>query len=117
MSKGWLLASAQSSRVPQNRYVWNNQERALAELKQHYQKLSSERELDEEKIVLVGFSMGGETALRAALLQTIPAKAFILLGPGGPTIDAPEEFLPLIEGAKGLGLRADAGRYRQRHPT
>lgn len=105
-SKGWLLASAQSSQiVSPNRYVWNNQDRALAELGQHYQRVKSEHNLDEEKIVLVGFSMGGETALRAALLQTTPAKAFILLGPGGPTIDAPEEFVPLIEGAKGLGLR------------
>src|SRR5690348_4945115 len=49
--------------------------------------------------------MGGETALRAALLGTIPVRGFILLGPGGPTIDTPDAWLPLLDAAASRGLR------------
>ena len=36
--------------------------------------------------------LGGETALRAALSGMVPVRGFILLGPGGPTIDTPEAW-------------------------
>jgi dienelactone hydrolase len=78
-------------------YIWDDQEIALREVSQHYASTKERYSLDEENVVLAGFSMGGETALRAALTGTVPARGFILLGPGGPTIDNPSEWLPLLE--------------------
>jgi len=104
--QGWLLAAAQSSQAGMtDAYIWDNQETALREIAAHYSTLRDGHNIDPGKVVIGGFSMGGETALRAALLGTIPVRGFILLGPGGPTIDAAKEWLPLIESANGRNLR------------
>jgi predicted esterase len=106
VEQGWLLAAAQSSQAGMTGfYIWDDQEIALRELAVHYATLRDGQSIDLERVVIAGFSMGGETALRAALLGTIPARGFILLGPGGPTIDTPDEWLPLMAGAKERGLR------------
>lgn len=105
-AQGWLVASLQSSQVTAYRsYVWDDQETALPEVEEHYKELIKEYRVDKRDVVIVGFSMGGETALRASLNGTVPARGFILLGPGGPTIDAPEGLVTLIKEANGRGLR------------
>jgi predicted esterase len=106
VAQGWLLAAAQSSQAGMtDAYIWDNQEIALREIATHYGTLRDGHHIDPSKVVIGGFSMGGETALRASLLGTIPVRGFILLGPGGPTIDAAAEWLPLIESATGHNLR------------
>jgi predicted esterase len=117
VAAGWLLAVPQSSQVMgMDAFVWNDQDIARRELTEHYATLAARYTLDPAQTILAGFSMGGETALRAALDGTIPVRGFILLGPGGPTIDTPDAWLPLITGAAERGLRgyvllgeADAG--------
>ena len=105
-AQGLLVASLQSSQViSYGAYVWNDQETALPEVEEHYREIKRQYRVDESDVVIAGFSMGGETALRAALNGSIPARGFILLGPGGPTIDAPEGWLPLIKQASGRGQR------------
>jgi dienelactone hydrolase len=104
--EGWLVAALQSSQAnAAEAYVWDDQELALREIAQHYAELRDRHELDVRQIVIAGFSMGGETALRAALGGFVPASGFVLLGPGGPTIDIAEDWLPLIAHARGSGLR------------
>ena len=106
VAQGWLLAAAQSSQAGMtDAYIWDNQEIALREIAGHYSTLRDGHDIDPSRVVIGGFSMGGETALRAALLGTIPVRGFILLGPGGPTIDAAKEWLPLISSAEGRSLR------------
>jgi dienelactone hydrolase len=105
-SEGRLLAAPQSSQITgYEAFVWDDQEKALLELAAHYSALSAEYAVDEKRVVVAGFSMGGDTALRAALQGTVPAKGFVLLGPGGPTIDHPQAALPLIQAAKSRELR------------
>src|SRR4051794_7098616 len=97
VENGWYLAALESSQLAgMNAHIWDDQEIALRELTEQYAVLSAEQPIDAERVVLAGFSMGGETALRAALLGTIPLRGFVLLGPGGPTVDAPDEWIPLI---------------------
>ncbi len=106
LEMGWALAAVQSSQMAgPTTFIWDNRETALRELGAHYAALVSEYSIDPKRVVLAGFSMGGETALRAALTGTVPVKGFVLLGPGGPGIDAPEEWAPLIEKAKDRGMR------------
>jgi dienelactone hydrolase len=105
VDRGWLLAALQSSQIAgQNQFVWDDQAVALREAADHYAALQAQYTLDPARTLVAGFSMGGETALRLALSRTIPVRGFILLGPGGPTIDTPNAWLPLItqHGADGL---------------
>jgi dienelactone hydrolase len=105
VARGWLLAALQSSQIAgQDQFVWDDQETALRETADHYAALQAQYRLDPARTLVAGFSMGGETALRVALSGTIPVPGFILLGPGGPAIDTPDAWLPLItqHGAGGL---------------
>jgi predicted esterase len=103
---GWLLAALQSSQAEMtDMYVWDDQDTALREVAQHDAALREEYAIDPERVVVAGFSMGGETALRAVLGGTLPVRRFVLLGPGGPTIGSSETWLPLIEQAAARGVR------------
>jgi predicted esterase len=106
VEEGWLLAAVQSSQAGwSDAYIWDDQETALRELAEQYAVLSTQYAVDPGRALLAGFSMGGETALRAALGGTIPVRGFLLLGPGGPTIDTPDAWLPLIAQGAARGLR------------
>ncbi|MFL5735245.1 MAG: alpha/beta hydrolase [Chloroflexia bacterium] len=105
-SQGWLLAAIQSSQIMATRtYMWDDQETALRDIAQQYAELRNRHAIDPDRVILAGFSLGGETALRAALTGTVPVRGFLILGPGGPTIDTPDEWLPLIKEAAPRGLR------------
>jgi dienelactone hydrolase len=103
---GWLLAAIESSQIVQSDgYVWDDTDVALREIREQYGAFAADHELDGDHLVIAGFSMGGHTALRAALSGTIPARAFILLGPGGPdpAADDPGYWLPLIRERRDSG--------------
>jgi predicted esterase len=108
VDEGWLLAAAGSSQIVQSDgYVWDDTEVALREIRQQYAALAADHELSAEHLVIAGFSMGGYTALRVALDGTIPARGFILLGPGGPDPGQPDDldsWLPLIQELRGRGV-------------
>jgi predicted esterase len=95
---GWLVAALQSSQVTgYQAYMWNNQTIAQQEVEAHYAALAAIYPIDPTRVILAGFSMGGETALRLALLRAVPARGFILVAPGGPTIAQPDAWHKLAE--------------------
>ncbi len=103
---GWLLAALQSSQAGMSdAYIWDDQDTARREIAEHYTALCQQYAVDVDRVVVAGFSMGGETALRMVLSGVVPARGFVLLGPGGPTIDTPEAWLPLIGQGAARGLR------------
>jgi predicted esterase len=103
---GWLLVAPQSAQAESSDgYIWNDQPIALRQLVDQFTGLRQEYTIDEKRVIGAGFSMGGETVLRLALTGPVPMKGFLLLAPGGPTIDDAEEWLPEIRQAKGRGLR------------
>lgn len=105
-SKGWLLALPRSSQAMWvDAYAWLEVESASQEVFEHYEKLTMQYSIDEENIILAGSSMGGEVALSMALDGKIPARGFILVGPGGPFMDSLENWSPLIDAAQGRDLR------------
>ena len=105
-NNGWLAALPQSSEVMwSGAYFWNEHASSADEVAALYAQLPEQYNLDLQRTVLAGFSMGAEVALWMALSGRIPAKGFILLGPGGPFMDDIEEWEPLIEQANGRGLR------------
>jgi predicted esterase len=104
--EGWLTVAIQSSQAEMSSaFSWNDQELALREVAQHYAELRAHYDVDERRVVIAGFSMGGAIALRAILEGVIPATGFILLGPGGPPMDLAENWLPDITAAQPRGLR------------
>jgi predicted esterase len=97
--EGWVIAALQSSQsLTSNAAVWDDQEIAQREVEEGYNAALEAHTVNAERVILAGFSMGGETALRAALVGTVPAMGFLLMGPGGPAINdsKPEVWLPLI---------------------
>ncbi|HEX8229296.1 MAG TPA: hypothetical protein VF826_08285 [Chloroflexia bacterium] len=103
---GWLVASIQSSQITSyNMYIWDDQETAIPDVASQFARLREQYDLDTNRLILAGFSYGGETALRAALTSTVPSTGFVLLGPGGNSFFRPEEWRPMIEQASDKGLR------------
>ena len=94
---GFVVAVPQSSQAMwKDSYVWNDLEIAKDEVARDYARLTQKYSLDPQRVVLAGHSMGGEAAIWLALTGAIPARGFIAFGPGGPYMDTPLEWLPVI---------------------
>jgi predicted esterase len=106
VSKGWLLALSQSSQVGRsNGYVWNDRDWAVREIREHFATLCEKHAVDPGQVVVAGFSRGGELAIWLALSGTIEARGFIAVGPGGPYMNEPDKWVPLIEASQARRLR------------
>jgi predicted esterase len=106
VSKGWLLALPQSSQVRgPDAYVWNDRDWAVREIQEHYAALCEQYAVDPERVVVAGFSLGGELAIWLVMSGTIEARGFIAVGPGGPYMNEPDKWVPLIAASQGSGLR------------
>ena len=100
---GWLTALPQSSQVFSSEgYVWDDFEWGARELKAHYQELSTKHPVDSARVIVGGFSKGGEMAIWLALKEVIPLAGFIAVNPGGPLIQEPDDWKPLLEGCNNL---------------
>jgi acetyl esterase/lipase len=77
----------------------------VREIQEHYDALCRQHAVDPDRVVVAGFSMGGELAIWLALSGTIEARGFIAVGPGGPYMNEPDRWVPLIEASQGRGLR------------
>ncbi len=110
LEKGWLLALPQSSQAWGAGFIWDDQEWTDDELCGHFTSLAGQYLLDPARIVLGGFSMGGETAARLALTHKIPARGFIAVAPGGPLISDPGRWSAILDATDthGNGIRGYA---------
>jgi predicted esterase len=106
VAEGWLLGLPQSSQVGgTDAYVWNDRDWAAREIQEQYAALCQTYPVDLERVVVAGFSLGAETAVWLALTAAIKARGFIAVGPGGPTSNQPEKWVPLIQASRGDSLR------------
>jgi predicted esterase len=103
---GWRLALPQSSQiVGHDSFVWDERDTREQELRDNWTSLSQQYAIDEQRTVIGGFSMGGETAIVTALTGVVPLRGFIAVAPGGPLTGQPEAWKPLIEAVQGRGVR------------
>jgi predicted esterase len=66
----------------------------------HYARLREQYAVDPNRVLVAGFSMGGELAIWLALTAAIQVRGFIAVGPGGPYIQEPDNWAPLIEAGR-----------------
>ena len=105
-TEGWLVAVPQSSQAMwKGAFTWDDREKSSREIQHHYQSLLGQYAINQEQVILAGHSMGAEIAAWMVLKAAIPASGFIAFGPGGPNMDALENWEPIIEKASGSGLR------------
>lgn len=103
VDQGWLTALLQSSQINMpDRYVWNDLKLGAQEIEAHYQELSKNQQIDPARIVVGGFSKGGEMAIWLALKEIFPLTGFIAVNPGGPFIQDIEQWKPMLEECKTL---------------
>ena len=102
----WLVALPQSSQLGgPGQYVWPDLDLAGDELAAHYAGIHQHYLVDPDRVVLAGFSRGGEAAIWLALTGRLPARGFLAVVPGGPLTRDPAQWLPAIEAAEGRDLR------------
>jgi len=93
--EGWIVAVPQSSwGMWTGAYGWTTYELTRQENLRHYDNLTEQYSLDDDRLLLGGFSMGGGYALEMILNGELPVRGFILLGPAGGIIDEVDEMAP-----------------------
>ncbi len=105
--EGWLVAAPRSSHTlwAGGGNMWFDHQESAVEIITQIEHLAENYWVDGEGMLLGGFSMGAEVALWMALKGLLPAHGFILLAPGGPLMDDPDQWLPLIQTAADRELR------------
>ncbi|WP_207655719.1 alpha/beta hydrolase [Vallitalea okinawensis] len=105
-----MLALPQSSQIEfSDAYNWEDIAKGADELKNHYDKLLKEYNVDSESIILGGFSAGARVSLNTVLNDLIQVKGLIFVGPWLPEIDEWENLLELlrIKGIKSYVICGD----------
>jgi len=105
-ASGWLVITPQSSQgMWTGSYMWADTPTTTKEIMHHFQSVSNQYSIDDRQLILGGFSMGAEMALMMALKGDLPARGFILLGPGGPLMADVREWQPVIDRSRAKDLR------------
>jgi hypothetical protein len=101
---GWGLALPQSSQmVGPDTHVWDDRDKALAEIELLTQDLRRKSSFDLERVITGGYVTGGNLAIRTALNATLGTAGFIALSPFIPDLEA--TFLPLLRQRDPASLR------------
>lgn len=93
VNKNYILAVPQSSQIEfYEAYVWDDIELGVKELKVHYINLISNYNVDNNKIILGGFSAGARVILEAVKNEIIQPKGIVLMAPWLPEIKDEKEL-------------------------
>ena len=85
---GWILAMPQSSQPSSPvSFVWDDREKAMNEVSDHFNSLIEKYPVDINRIVIAGFSQGAARAIELVMSKQIKAKGFIAVVPGTVDID------------------------------
>lgn len=105
-SKGWILALPQSNQAAyKGAYVWNDPDKAFANVQAHFARLQQQIAFDSRRVVLAAYSLGGFIATQMALEGTLDVCGFLAIAPVIPFQDEPEKLAALLEPARKRGLR------------
>jgi dienelactone hydrolase len=104
--EGYLLAFPSSSQPGfwKGGFIWDNRDIAKQEVSEHFASVCDQHEVDLERVVITGHSMGGQLAIWLALSRTIKVRGFIAVGPYLPDEEI-DTWTELIEAAKASDMR------------
>jgi pimeloyl-ACP methyl ester carboxylesterase len=106
VAQDWAVALAQSSQAMyRGAFVWDDLERARADVLAHFERLPGQLAYDANRVVLAGHSLGGLVAIRLALQGEVKVRGFVANGPATPFLEAPDELEALLGPARERGLR------------
>ena len=98
--KGWLVLSPQSTQpLYSGSYSWIDPEQALADLDDYIAQTSKNHPIDQQRVVIAGFSQGSGMAIYAALSRRIKARGFLAIGTYWAD---PNSLRPLTKQAKSV---------------
>ena len=98
--KGWLVLSPQSTQpLYSGSYSWIEPEQALADLHFYVEQLSKDHSIDQQRVVIAGFSQGSGMAIYAALSGKINTRGFLAIGTYWAD---PSSLIPLARQAKSV---------------
>lgn len=102
---GWLVAALESSYVSGiDTCDWKDDEQTARDIQYHLNELSQEYALDRKRVVIGGFSRGGQMAAKVVLSGAVEARGFI--GVAAAISGDAEPWRPLIVSAQRGGIRA-----------
>ncbi len=105
VSEGWLLAVPQSALIiGPNQYGWGDFEYVASELQAHYAAICRQYALNQQ-LVIGGFSRGAMLSIWLALAGILPVQGVIAVAPGGPYMNQPELWKPIIEAKRDHPMR------------
>lgn len=103
ISNNYLVAFPQSSEIGfSDGYYWNDVEKGSSELKEHYENILEENNIDLKNIIIGGFSAGARVALYSILNGIIKVKGLILVSPWLPEIN---EWNKLLDNFKDKDIK------------
>lgn len=103
VAQGYCVGMAQSSQIEgPDMFIWNDTDKAEAEVREHFRALASDPRADAGRAVLGGFSMGGDIVVRMALSGAVPVRGFLAVSPYIPDMAKVEAALA---GARERGVR------------
>ncbi len=93
-----ILALPQSSVIEfSEAYNWEDADKGVDELKEHYDNLLEQYPIDAGNVIMGGFSAGCNIILKAILKKVVKARGLILVGPWLPEIDELEQEIDILK--------------------
>lgn len=121
LSKGVVVALPRSSQpFGSHSRCRDDLTRSEREVVDAYSQLNSSCKLDQEKIILSGFSQGATLAIYLALKRSLPARGFVAIAPASTIIPShSEEFTSFVKAvrnpdSRGWILVGDKDRFFER---
>jgi dienelactone hydrolase len=101
VGKGWMLGMVESQEggMMKGNYDWNDDEMTTRRIQEFCSGLLKGRQVDTNRLVLGGFSMGARRAIEHALKGSVGARGFVVAMP----------YFETLEGWDGLIAQAPAG--------
>jgi predicted esterase len=107
VNQGYILGIPRSNNLfwsgMDNAY-WLDYDSSVKEIRNYITGLNIDNNIDENRLLLGGFSQGGGIALQIALTGDIPAYGFVVVAPGGGMIDELDKWQSLIDESKNREL-------------
>jgi predicted esterase len=85
MEKEFIVAYVQSSQVSSmDGFTWDDQDITKREVREAYEKVRGEYPVDEDEVIVGGFSSGGYASLVVTFFDAVPVTGFVILCPPMP---------------------------------